>query len=64
MHCDGAFTINQFCEHYGVGRTFLYEQIKSGHLAARKAGTRTLILRAEAERWACALPKLDTATAD
>lgn len=58
MHHEGAFTINQFCEHYGVGRTFFYEQVSSGRLAARKAGAKTLILRAEAERWASALPKL------
>lgn len=64
MHTDGALTINQFCEHYGVGRTFCYEEINSGRLAARKAGSKTLILRSEAERWASSLPKFDTATAD
>ena len=61
MHPDGALTIKQFCEQYGVGRTFFYQEINSGRLAAHKAGSKTLILRAEAERWARALPKLESA---
>ncbi len=56
----GALTIADFCKSYSVGRTFLYEQIKSGCLSARKAGTKTLILRTEAERWARTLPRLET----
>jgi excisionase family DNA binding protein len=54
----GALTVSDFCKTYSVGRTFLYEQIKSGLLSACKAGTKTLILRTEADRWARSLPKL------
>ncbi len=59
----GALTVAEFCQAYRVGRTFLYEQLKSGQLSATKAGTKTLILRAEAARWFKSLPKLDTAKA-
>ena len=53
-----AYTISQFCELYGIGKTFLYAEIKGNRLKACKAGTKTLILRAEAERWARSLPTL------
>lgn len=55
---SGALTVSEFCRAYGIGRTFLYDQLKSGKLTACKAGTRTLILRSEADRWARSLPKL------
>lgn len=60
----GAVTISEFCKTYNIGRTFLYEEIKAGRLSARKAGTKTLILKSEAARWARALPKLETSNAD
>jgi excisionase family DNA binding protein len=56
----GALTIAEFCAAFNVGRTFLYAEIKSGRLSARKAGSKTLILRSEAVRWAQSLPKLQT----
>jgi excisionase family DNA binding protein len=60
---SGALTVSEFCETFNVGRTFLYQEIKTGRLSARKAGTKTLILKSEAARWARALPRLDTANA-
>ena len=57
----GALSIDGFCKLYGLGRTFAYEQIKSGKLRAVKCGNRTLILRADAEQWARALPEAATA---
>ena len=54
----GALTVSEFCETFGIGRTFFYAELKAGKLSACKAGTKTLILRSEAERWAHALPKL------
>jgi len=56
----GAMTVAEFCASYNIGRTFLYQQIKEGRLAARKAGTRTLIERAEAERWLRSLPAMES----
>jgi hypothetical protein len=56
-----AYPIPQFCEIYSVGKTFTYAEIKANRLKACKAGSKTLILREEAERWARALPCLRTA---
>ena len=53
-----AYSIEGFCEAYGVGRTKAYEEIATGRLKARKAGRRTIIPAAEAERWLGALPEL------
>ncbi len=54
----GALTISSFCRTYNVGRTFAYSEISKGRLEARKAGSRTIILKTEAERWAACLPTL------
>ena len=36
-------TINEACQASRTGRTALYAAIKSGHLPARKRGSRTMI---------------------
>jgi len=54
----GALSVTEFCTRYNVGRTFFYSEIKSGRLIAHKAGTKTLVLLSEADRWVRALPKL------
>jgi hypothetical protein len=46
----GALTVAEFCDAYHVGRTFLYQEIKSARLTAVKAGSKTLILKSEAAR--------------
>jgi excisionase family DNA binding protein len=51
-----ALSIKQFCERFGVGRTFVYEELKTGRLLANKAGSRTIIPLAEAESWFAKLP--------
>lgn len=53
-----AFTITEFGDRYRLGRTAIYEQIKSGNLIAVKVGVKTLILTEDAERWASSLPRL------
>lgn len=45
----------------GCGRTTIYRSIKNGDLVARKIGARTIILRAELDRWLAALPAKVTA---
>jgi hypothetical protein len=52
----GAFSVNAFCRWASVGRTLVYAEMKTGQLAARKLGRKTIILRSEAERWLAALP--------
>jgi hypothetical protein len=54
----GAFTVAEFCQTYRVGRNTFYGELKAERLSARKVGKKTLVLKAEAERWAQALPKL------
>jgi hypothetical protein len=51
-----AYTIPSFCAAYGVGRTFVYGEIAAGRLCPVKAGGRTLIGAAEAQRWFASLP--------
>ncbi len=52
-----AYTVKQFCGAFGVGHTFVYAEIAAGRLRVRKAGRRTLVMRADAERWAAGLPE-------
>jgi len=53
-----AFSIGEFSQAYGVGRTKIYEEIKSGRLRARKVGKRTVIIDDDAEAWFSRLPVL------
>ena len=46
-----AFSINEFCRRYGIGRTSAYQEIAAGRLRAVKAGRRTLVTREAAEAW-------------
>jgi len=54
--CDGAFTIDGFCERYQQSRTAVYREINAGRLTAKKRGARVLIERTEARRWFSTLP--------
>jgi hypothetical protein len=51
-----AFSIAELVEVSNLGRSFIYEEIKAGHLVARKAGRRTLVLHEDAESWLTSLP--------
>lgn len=53
-----SYSVAEAVEASGVGRSFLYEQIKSGRLKARKLGRRTLILAEDMQSWLAALPKI------
>lgn len=50
-----ALSIEQAQEICGLGRTKLYELLKSGELPARKLGKRTLILRSDLEAFLSSL---------
>lgn len=57
MHTETqAFTVEAFCTAYGVGRSYLYEEIAAGRIEVRKAGRRTLIPAESARQWFDALP--------
>jgi hypothetical protein len=55
-----AMSIGQFSEHYGIGRTKAYEELKSGRLRGRKIGRRTVITAEDAEAWLQCLPVIET----
>ncbi len=40
----------------GLGRTFIYQQIKEGRLRVRKAGRRTVVFDTDLKAWLAALP--------
>ncbi|WP_188910935.1 helix-turn-helix domain-containing protein [Salinarimonas ramus] len=42
----------------GVGRTAVYEALKSGALVARKLGRRTIILIDDLNAWLASLPRM------
>lgn len=56
-----AWSIDEYSEVSGLGRSFIYEAIRSGELQARKAGRRTLILRDDGERYLRSLPSIGAA---
>ncbi len=51
-----AFSIEEFCRRFGIGRTTVYEELKRGRLRARKIGRRTIVTEDDAEAWLRRLP--------
>jgi excisionase family DNA binding protein len=58
LRAQRAFSIEQFCKRYGVGRTKAYEELKLGRLQARKIGRHTIIPEDDAEAWLRRLPRM------
>lgn len=52
-----AYSIEAFCDRFGLGRSKTYEEIRLGRLKIRKVGTRTLIAHDDAIAWFNALPQ-------
>jgi excisionase family DNA binding protein len=57
-----AFSIDEFCARYNVGRTTTYAEIKAGRLDVVKIGKKTLVPADAAESWLKNLPTLRTAS--
>jgi len=55
-----ALTLKDFCDAYRLCREKAYQEIRAGRLRAVKVCRKTLILHADAEVWAAALPELRT----
>jgi excisionase family DNA binding protein len=51
-----AFSVEAFCQRFGIGRTSAYQEIREGRLRARKIGRRTIITEDDAEDWLRRLP--------
>lgn len=48
-------SVDDFLKEYSISRSTFYQHVKKGTLKIKKDGTRTLILREEAENWMHAL---------
>jgi excisionase family DNA binding protein len=42
-------SVKQVCDTTGFGKTFIYSKLKSGELAGRKCGRKTVVLRSDLE---------------
>lgn len=51
-----GYSIEEFAELTGVGRSSVYKALRSGCLTARKVGKRTIIAAEDAEKWFARLP--------
>lgn len=52
-----TFSMKEFCEWSGIGRTFAFNEMREGRLVFKKVGHRTLIPRIDAEAWLAQLPR-------
>ena len=57
---EGAFTLDEFCARYSLSRAGAYREICARRLTAKKRGKRTVIVRAEAQRWFADLPRFES----
>lgn len=61
MHDNPTLSVAQAVRILGIGRSTFYALIKEGRLPVRKLGKRTLILRADLDRFIQALPEKSAA---
>ena len=56
-----TFSVTEFCKAAGIGRSFFYEEVKTGRIKVLKAGRRTLIPTAELAAWLSRLTQVGEA---
>lgn len=49
-------SVSEFCHWASMGRTKMYAEVNAGRITPRKIGTKTVILRSDAEAWLLSLP--------
>ena len=52
-----GLSVDEACHVAGVGKTMMYEVIRSGALPAHKLGRRIIILRSDLATWMASLPR-------
>jgi len=58
-----SYTISGFCKATGLSRATVYRLFQAGVITPRKAGARTLIMRADVEDYLQSLPKAEISKA-
>jgi excisionase family DNA binding protein len=51
-----AMSVEEAAKAAGVGRTMLFDEIRKGHITARKVGRRTIITIDDFDAWLNSLP--------
>ena len=57
------YTVREFCDAFGNGRTTFYAEVKAGRLRLVKIGTASRVTRADADSWVASLPSATGAAA-
>ena len=52
----GAMSVDEFCRWACIGKTKTYAEAKAGRLLLRKIGSKTVVLRVDADQWLRSLP--------
>jgi hypothetical protein len=55
---EQSYSLNEFARQNAIGLTTVRSEIKTGRLAARKVGRRTIITTEDAKAWQEQLPKV------
>jgi excisionase family DNA binding protein len=55
-----AWSVDEAAQIFGIGRSAIYEEIRSGRLRARKVGARTIILKEDGLAFLRSLPAVRT----
>ena len=56
-----SMTVDEATAYCGIGKTKLYELVKTDQIAGRKMGRKTLLLTASIDEYVMSLPALKTA---